>query len=92
MKSKTTVSEVARNLSEFIDRVTFRGERFLLTRRGRPVAELSPAPKAVTVSDLPALLESLPRLGATEAESLREDLEALRTEWADTEPHDPWAS
>lgn len=92
MDTTTTVSEVARRFSDFIDRVAFRGERFVLTRRGRPVAELAPTVDAVTLRDLPSLLEGLPRLGGEEAEAFGRDLEKARKELAEAEDHDPWES
>jgi len=92
MDMKPTVSDVARNFSDFIDRVAFRGERFLLTRRGKEVAELGPVETGVRSADLPALLRSLPSLGEAEAEAFQRDLDAARDETAGAEGHDPWAT
>lgn len=50
-------------------------------RDGQPVAVLGPIPKARRLGDLPALLESLPRLGVAEAEAFERDVEAGRGAW-----------
>jgi prevent-host-death family protein len=89
----TTVTEVLRNFSDYINRVAYRGERFVLTRGGRPVAELVPAqPAGRRLSELASVLGSLPRLGEDEAASFEEDLERARFERGGFLPVDPWAS
>jgi antitoxin (DNA-binding transcriptional repressor) of toxin-antitoxin stability system len=89
----STVTEVLRNFSDYINRVAYRGERFVLTRGGRAVAELVPAPPAGRrLAELPAVLASLPRLGPEEAESFADDLERIRAPAEATMPGDPWGS
>lgn len=75
------VTEVARNLSEILGRVRFKGERFVVLRGGKPVAELRPtaAAPAARAADLPAILADLPRLDPGDAEQFARDLEAVRT-------------
>jgi prevent-host-death family protein len=93
MSAGTTVTEVLRNFSDYINRVAYRGERFVLTRGGRPVAELIPARTAGRrLAELPSVLASLPRLGNEEAASFEEDLTRARSEFGGTLPVDPWAS
>ena len=87
-----TVTEVARNFADYINRVAFQRERFTLMRSGQPVAELGPVPRGRRLEELPALLKSLPRLGASEAEALERDLEAARELLRQAEARDPWAS
>lgn len=60
----TTVAmiDVARHFAEYVDLVVSRGERFTLTRDGKPVAELGPVLTPVRLEDLPAFLASLPCL------------------------------
>jgi antitoxin (DNA-binding transcriptional repressor) of toxin-antitoxin stability system len=83
---------MARNFSEFINRVAYRGECFTLTRGGRPVGELRPAVIARRLSELPAILESLPHLNREDAEAFAADLESARRE-LDSQPiEDRWAS
>lgn len=92
MQFTPSVTEVARNFADYINRVAFRGERFILMRGGRPVAELRPVPAGLRLGDLPALLASLPRLGPEEAAAFDADLAAARDEMASFPDRDPWAS
>lgn len=92
MPSNRSVTEIARNFAEYIDRVSFRGERFVLTRGKKPVAELGPVPHGRRLGDLPALLSSLPRLSEQDAEDFEKDLEAAREELSRSEVRDPWES
>ena len=58
---RLTATEAARGFSELLNRVRYRGERFLITRGGVDVCEMRPA-AAVRFSgtDLGALLRSMP--------------------------------
>ena len=85
------MTEVVRGFSEFINRVVYHGDRFLLLRGGKAVAELSPVPRHVRLRELPAILESLPRLGEDEADAFELDLERARSEVSQL-PSDPWES
>lgn len=90
MKRETNVTELLRNFSDYINRVLYRRERFVLIRGGKPVAELAPLPGGTRLGELPALLDVLPRLGAEEAEAMAADLEEARSRLGS--PEDPWAS
>ncbi len=91
MRVAATVTEVLRNFSDYINRVSYRGERFVLMRGGKAVAELVPAPTAGRrLAELPAILASLPRLGEDEATRFVHDLDSARS--ALVPPVDPWAS
>lgn len=92
MKITATVTEVLRNFSDYINRVVYRGERFVLVRGGRPVAELTPVPAGTRLGDLPDLLASLPRLTEEEARAFEGDLERARAELSEREVRDPWGS
>jgi prevent-host-death family protein len=92
MRVSATVTDVLRNFSDYINRVAYRGERFVLTRGGKEVAELVPAPPAGRrLSELPGVLRALPRLDDDEASRLAEDLASARQRLA-AAPPDPWAS
>ncbi|HEX8322162.1 hypothetical protein [Longimicrobium sp.] len=84
MRNTIPVSEVARNLTGYIDRVDTRGECFVLMRDGRAVAELGPVRSARRLSDLPDLLASLPRLTPEEASAFDDDLAAARHDWSNS--------
>jgi antitoxin (DNA-binding transcriptional repressor) of toxin-antitoxin stability system len=90
MSTPVNVSDLLRNFSDYINRVAYRGERFVLIRGGKPVAELSGAPAGTRLADLPALLASLPRLDPADAEAFDRDLEAARAETPPME--DRWGS
>jgi antitoxin (DNA-binding transcriptional repressor) of toxin-antitoxin stability system len=77
MSQTLTVTEVARHLAEYINRVAYCDESFMLVRGNKPIAEL------------PALCASLPLLSATEAAQLAEDLLAAQEARARVEVHDP---
>ena len=80
MVKTLSVTEVARHFAEYINRVAYRGECFVLVRGNKPMAEL------------PALLASLPHLSSAEATQLGDDLTAARAEFARAEVHGPWQS
>ena len=73
-----TVTEAARNFSELISRVHFRGESALLLKGGKPVAKVLPAHKPRTGRDLVAAWGRMPHLSAKEAETFGRDIEASR--------------
>ena len=66
MRRQVNVTEVQRNFSDFLNRVSYRDESFTLVRGGRPVAELSPVSPGLQLSDLPDLLAALPAPGGEE--------------------------
>jgi len=93
MRSHPTVSEVARNFSEYIDRVVDRGERFLVMKDRKPVAELGPIQgEGLRLRDLPQLLTSLPRLAPEDVAAFESDLTQARRELESLPPRDPWGS
>jgi antitoxin (DNA-binding transcriptional repressor) of toxin-antitoxin stability system len=65
MGETISATEAARNFSELLNRIHFRGERFTIFRGGKPVATLGPVmtPVGRRVRELPDLLKSLPALG-----------------------------
>lgn len=89
---RTTVTEVARNFAEYVNRVAFGGESFVLMRGKKPVAELRPVPVGRRLEELPGILDSLPRLSQDEAAELAGDLDRAREELGGVPLRDPWAS
>lgn len=92
MRITTTVTDVLRNFSDYINRVVYRGERFVLVRGGREVAELGPVPSGTRLGDLPGILASLPELGPEAADAFERDLDVARAELAGHAPESPWES
>ena len=89
---EVTVTQVARNFADYINRVAYRHESFTLVRGNRPLAELRPLPAGARLSELPALLASLPRLSPAETEDFAEDLRAAQAELAGADVRDAWQS
>lgn len=92
MAHTLSVTEVARHFAEYINRVAYRGESFVLVRGNKPMAELRPLPAGKRLAELPSLLASLPHLSSAEATQLADDLTAAREALARAEVHDPWQS
>ena len=83
---RLSATEAARNLSELLNRVLYRGESFIIERSGEPICELRPvAPSHFTGADLVTLLRSLPPVD----ESYLRMLEAMTREQAAL-PEPPW--
>lgn len=87
-----SVTEVARNFAEYVNRVAYRGERFTLMRGGKAVAELAPVPRGVLIEDLPAIFASLPKLAPHEWDSYEADIEDGRPRASHDDFRDPWES
>lgn len=87
-----TVTEVIRNFSDYISRVAYQRESFILCKGKRPMAELRPVAAGKHLSDLPALLAVLPHLSERDAESFSEDIKAEREALGAEELKNPWDS
>ena len=87
-----SVTEMARHFSEYLNRVSFRGESFQLVRGKKVLAELHPAPQGRRLGDLPGLFKALPRLGPKEAGELARDVSASTARLNRRAAKDPWAS
>ena len=55
METEITATELSKNLGRILDRVVRNQETFVVTRRGKPIVKLNPAPKVATLGDLVAL-------------------------------------
>lgn len=87
-----SVTEVARRFAHYINRVAYRGERFVLVRGNKPVAELGPLPTGKRLGELSELLRLLPRLSEAEAAEFADDLVSARSVLSSVEVRDPWVS
>jgi antitoxin (DNA-binding transcriptional repressor) of toxin-antitoxin stability system len=92
MRYASSVTDVARHFADYLNRVSFRGERIVLMRGKRAIAELGPVSMGRPLKDLPDLLASLPHLDETEAASYAEDLDRARSEIGGLPLRDPWES
>jgi antitoxin (DNA-binding transcriptional repressor) of toxin-antitoxin stability system len=85
-----TVTEMARGFADYINRVAYRGERFILTRGNKPVAEIRPLPVGRKLSELPGILASVPHLEPDDVEQFARDVDDAREELANFPVRDPW--
>jgi antitoxin (DNA-binding transcriptional repressor) of toxin-antitoxin stability system len=79
MSKARSVREVARHFADYINRMVNRGERFVLVRSNKPVAELGPLLEGKRLAELRDLLGSLPGLSEAEAAEFAEDLVSARS-------------
>jgi len=91
MPRAVSSTEVSRHFSDYLNRVAYQGEHFVLLRGKKALAELKPAPRGRRLSDLPSLFASLPHLPKEEDEGFLKDLKktkaaltkrSLRSRWA----------
>ncbi len=92
MQTTLSVTEMVRGFSDYINRVVYRRESFILLKGRKPVAELRPVQVGIKLSELDALLKSLPALRPEEADAFAADIEAARQEMRGEELRDPWQS
>lgn len=90
--STLSVTEMVRGFSDYVNRVAYRRERFILVKGRKPVAELRPLPSGLLLGELEEALRSLPALSQDEAASFAADLEAARAGLPQGELQDPWQS
>lgn len=83
---RISATDAARNFSDLLNRVRYRGESFVIERNGEAVGELRPAAPAVfTGADLLRLMSSLPRV---DEEYLADVEDVARAQ--PTVPDSPW--
>lgn len=87
-----TATEMSRNFSNYLNRVSYAGESFLLVRGKKIIAELHPAPRGRRLADLPALFKAAPRLSKDEAEDFERELKAAKKFLHRKKAQDRWES
>ncbi len=87
-----SVTEMVRGFSDYVNRVAYRRERFVLLKGRKPVAELRPLPSGCLLGELEDVLRALPGLSAAEAADFAADIEAARTALPRAQLRDPWQS
>jgi antitoxin (DNA-binding transcriptional repressor) of toxin-antitoxin stability system len=90
MVTEITATEAARNLAEYLNRVAFRGERFIIRRGKKVVAELRPPVKLTTGEELAKAWSQMPHLSPQEAEEFARDVEASRAWLNSAVIENPW--
>ena len=89
MDTLISATELSKNLSDVLDRVRDRGERFTVARDGEPIAALVPAvaPPSITLRELASQMGDIPLPDS----GFAEDIEAMRQALAPEEPP-AWSS
>jgi len=88
METLISATELARRLGDYLARVRYRRESFLVERNGKPVARVVPAVEPETIGLGRALSAWCGARAADRA--FADDLEKVGA--ADTPPLNPWAS
>lgn len=86
-----SVTEIARNFSEYLNRVAFRGEHFVLTRGNKEIAELRPVRRSISLRDFSDVLAFAPGLTATGARAFERDIQQARRAAAAVPVRDVWS-
>jgi prevent-host-death family protein len=76
VETTITATELARNLSDVLNRIRYRGERFLVERNGEPVARLDPV-ESSKVLTFRQLIELIRRIEQPD-DQFADDLEAIQ--------------
>jgi len=92
MTHDVSITDISRHFSEFLNRVAYKGEHFLLRRGKTVIAELKPAPRGRRLGDLPVLFKSLPRLSDTDAKAFSRDLQKAKRALSRRKLKSPWES
>ena len=89
MTTTITATELAKNLSDILNRIHYRGERFVIQRGGEPIATLGPVTGILEVRmrDVIAQIGDLTLPG----EDFAEDLESIQSAQSPAEAA-PWPS
>ena len=77
MESRITATELVKSLSDVLNRIRYRGERFIIERNGEPVATLVPASATSRIT----LREAAARLGdlSLPGDGFAKDLELVQS-------------
>ena len=77
-RNEITATQLARKLTEYLNRVAYRGESFVIMRGKKPVAELKPLRAAGTMVDLVELSKARSSIDSDEREAFARDLEEVQ--------------
>jgi prevent-host-death family protein len=84
MDTPLTESELARGLSDVLNRVRYQGEHFTIERNGEPIGAIVPVREtsSITLKDLANYMDTVPSAGPDFAD----DLEAIHASQTREEP------
>ena len=90
MAQTLTVTEMARKFADYMNRVKYRRESFILTKGSEPFAEIRPLPLGLTGAGFLELIKSGPHLDPDDVEQFASDIEDARRELNNIGVRDPW--
>lgn len=88
MERRVSATDLVRRLGDFLGRVRYRGDSFLIERNGDPVARLVPVPGKATAT----LREAFASWRGAGKADLRFAADLERVGGADRPPDSPWGS
>ena len=80
MRYTINATQAVRSFSELLNEIKYKGTTYTIERSGKPIAELSPVSpplKKRILSELPSILDNLPKLG-DDALAFAEDIEDIK--------------
>lgn len=92
MSTKVSVSDVVRNFSDYMNRVVYKHENFILIRGKKCIAEIKPVNTWKSVKELSSVFKSLPRLSSHELDDYESDLNEVKNKLSEQRLNDPWES
>lgn len=90
MAKTLTVTEMSRKFADYMNRIRYRRESFILTKGNQPFAEIKPLPRGLTGAEFLDLMERGPHLDPEDVEQFAKDIEDARKELNSLPIHDPW--
>ena len=90
MPRTLTVTELSRKFADYMNRVKYRRESFIVTKGKEPFAEIRPLHKGITGRELADLLKNGPHLDPDDVEQFARDIEEARKELDRIPIRDPW--
>lgn len=92
MAETVTSTEAARHFADYLNRVAYRRESFVVVRGNKRLAELRPLPAGRRLGDLPSLVASLPHLSAEDAADFGRAVDEARETLSGLGVRDAWRS
>jgi hypothetical protein len=77
-----TVTDVARNLSDFFSRIHYQGTGALVVKGGKPLVKVTSARRLKTCRELAVLWPTLPQVPTEEAVRFERDLKAAKNNFS----------
>ena len=90
MSETVTVTEMSRNFADYMNRIKYRREGFILTKGNEPFAEIKPLKRGISGARLVEILSNGPHLDPEDVENFAKDIEEGRKYLESLPVRDPW--